>query len=224
MKIVGILPASGAATRINGIPKFCLPIDESNTLLEWHVKQLENCVDEIRIVSREMWSPFIPTNHPLVKLSIKEPSTMTDAVCSVMDDFSEGTTYVIGMPDTFIKNSSKSIYDELSKEVKNVRLLALPMSQQLKGRVGQIDLDGNNFVRNVEDKNPNCNYEFMWAAFSIRGTRLDPQVSTPSIQFNSWINEGLEIEGSIMSGEYIDAGSFEGLVHLYDVLGRDIAK
>jgi hypothetical protein len=224
MKTIGILPASGAASRINGIPKFCLPINDSATLIEWHVKQLESCVDEIRIVSREMWAPFIPTDNALVKLTVKEPSTMTDAVCSVMDDISEGTTYIIGMPDTYINTSSSSIYGGLSKDVKHVKLLALPMSQKLKGRVGQIDIDRNGFVRNVEDKNPRCTYDFMWAAFSICGTGLDPKFSTPSTQFNTWIKEGTEIQSSILSGEYIDAGSFEGLVHLYGVLGHEESK
>lgn len=224
MKVVGILPASGSATRINGIPKFCLPINEKETLLNWHISQLENCVDEIRIVSREIWKPFIPTDHPLVSLIIKEPSTMTDAVYSQIDDVSGETRYIVGMPDTYVLSEEVSMYEVLLKEVSNVALLALPMSRNLQGKVGQIHLNSQNQVLDIQDKNPECDYKFMWGAFSILGLNLDPTVSTPSLIFNQWIEEGIEVKGVRLPGEYIDAGSYEGLINLYGALGRGITN
>ncbi len=128
MKIIGILSASGAGARKNGILKFYLHIEESNTPIEWHIEQRQS------------------------------------------------------------------------------------------------ELDRNYSVLNVEDENPNCNYELIGAASSFRGVRLAPQVSSPSIQFNSWIHESLEIESSILLGEYINAEPLEGLVHLYPVLGKDVVK
>ena len=40
MATIGILPASGKASRIGGIPKFCLPVSEEESILQWHVNQM----------------------------------------------------------------------------------------------------------------------------------------------------------------------------------------
>ena len=36
-----IIPAAGTATRISGIPKFLLPIEQDNFLLKFHTEELK---------------------------------------------------------------------------------------------------------------------------------------------------------------------------------------
>jgi molybdopterin-guanine dinucleotide biosynthesis protein A len=47
MRTIGVLPASGKASRIGGIPKFCLPISDERSLLQWHVEQMLEVCDEV---------------------------------------------------------------------------------------------------------------------------------------------------------------------------------
>ena len=52
MSTIGVLPASGKASRIGGIPKFCLPISDERSLLQWHVEQMLEVCDEVRVSTR----------------------------------------------------------------------------------------------------------------------------------------------------------------------------
>ena len=47
MATIGVLPASGKASRIGGIPKFCLPISDERSLIQWHVEQMLEMCDEV---------------------------------------------------------------------------------------------------------------------------------------------------------------------------------
>ena len=59
MATIGVLPASGRASRIGGIPKFCLPISDERSLLQWHVEQMLEVCDEVRVSTRPEWVPII---------------------------------------------------------------------------------------------------------------------------------------------------------------------
>ena len=60
MKTIGLLPASGKASRINGLPKFALPCDEDNTsLIERQVQQMSFYVDRIVISTTSKWYELI---------------------------------------------------------------------------------------------------------------------------------------------------------------------
>ena len=59
MATIGVLPASGKASRIGGIPKFCLPISDERSLIQWHVEQMLEMCDEVRISTRSEWVPII---------------------------------------------------------------------------------------------------------------------------------------------------------------------
>jgi len=52
-KVVGILPASGSASRMMGLPKFLLPVNENKNILEWHIDLMSECCDVIRISTQK---------------------------------------------------------------------------------------------------------------------------------------------------------------------------
>jgi molybdopterin-guanine dinucleotide biosynthesis protein A len=58
MSTIGILPASGKASRVGGIPKFCLPISDERSLLQWHVEQMLEVCDEVRVSTRAEGSNY----------------------------------------------------------------------------------------------------------------------------------------------------------------------
>jgi GTP:adenosylcobinamide-phosphate guanylyltransferase len=106
MAIIGVLPASGKSSRIGGIPKFCLPISDERSLLQWHVEQMLEVCDEVRVSTRSEWAPIIENMDMNVKIIIKDPSTMSDAVKFMVGEYND--TVLIGMPDTFVLNAKKT--------------------------------------------------------------------------------------------------------------------
>ncbi|MDR9397128.1 hypothetical protein, partial [Pontimonas sp.] len=53
---IGLLPSSGTASRMNGIPKFLLPVSEDlQCLLDYHVRLMQPTVEKIIIPTRSEW-------------------------------------------------------------------------------------------------------------------------------------------------------------------------
>jgi len=114
MHTIGVLPASGKASRIGGIPKFCLPVSDERSLLQWHVEQMLEVCDEVRIATRPEWVPIVQNMDMNIKLIVREPSTMSDAIKFMIGEYND--TVLVGMPDTYILNAPGNIYKELFKE------------------------------------------------------------------------------------------------------------
>ena len=216
MATIGVLPASGKASRIGGIPKFCLPISDERSLLQWHVEQMLELCDEVRISTRSEWVPIIQNMDMNVKIMVREPSTMSDAVKYMVGNYND--TVLVGMPDTFILNSSSNIYKGLFQE--NTADLVLGIwecVESLKGRVGQV-LVSNNKVVDSEDKVDNCNYLDMWGTMLFQNNMIrfiDPKLDHPGKQLKEWISQGFNIKAVRPGGQYMDIGTLRGLKQLY---------
>lgn len=212
--ILGVLPASGKASRLGGIPKFCLPINDNQTLLEWHVSKMKEVCDEIRISTREVWLPIVDKFNLDVEIFIVEPSSMADAILKTCDNKSDKV--VVGMPDTFISGSKDNFYGRMIDNNSQVVLASWECDEFLKGKVGQIESFGDK-VLSIVDKDPNCPFERMWGAIYLNETvgLLDSKQDIIGDQFNSWIKDGISTTHVPCSGRYIDAGTFSGLKRMY---------
>jgi GTP:adenosylcobinamide-phosphate guanylyltransferase len=214
---VGVLPASGKSSRVGGIPKFCLPISDERSLLQWHVEQMLEVCDEVRISTRLEWAPIIENMDMNVKIIIKDPSTMSDAVKFLIGDYND--TVVIGMPDTFVLNSQKNIYKEVLKEDKSdVTLGVFNCSEELKGRVGQVLVSTDGRVIESKDKVVGCDHEDLWGIMVLRKNMiryLDPTKDHPGKQIQDWIDDRLSIKSVRIEGKYMDVGTLQGLKNLY---------
>jgi len=216
MATIGVLPASGKASRIGGIPKFCLPISDERSLLQWHVEQMLEICDEVRISTRSEWVPIIQNMDMNVKIMVREPSTMSDAVKYMVGDYND--TVLVGMPDTYILNAPGNIYKGLFKEDTADLVLGIwECSENLKGRVGQV-LVSNNKVIESEDKVDNCNYPDMWGTMLFRKNMIryiDTTLDHPGKQLKEWISKGANIKAVRPGGQYMDIGTLRGLKQLY---------
>jgi hypothetical protein len=217
MAKIGVLPASGRASRIGGIPKFCLPISDDRSLLQWHVTQMLEVCDEVRISTRSEWIPIVQNMELNAKIIVREPTTMSDAINHMIGEYNDEV--IVGMPDTYIFNSSKNIYKELINSHNNADLVLglWDCTENLKGRVGQISLL-NGKVISSKDKDPNCDYPYMWGTMLFRKNMiryLDPKLNHPGEQIQDWINSRFNIQGIFSSGEYMDIGTLKGLKQLY---------
>lgn len=214
---VGLLPASGSATRLRGIPKFCLPISNSQSLLEWHVIKMLSVCDEVRISTRKSWIPIVEQFNLPVKIYEIEPSTMSDAL-KKMTDGTESSC-LIGMPDTYIAYSSENFYEKMSELDCDIAMASWECHPDLFGRVGQIDYIDTK-VTEVVDKNFECKLDRMWGglAFNISMNMLDDKLSHPGLQINEFINKDFNVQHVPCSGKYIDAGTIGGIKELYESL------
>jgi len=216
MSVIGVLPASGKASRGGGIPKFCLPISDERSLLQWHVEQMLEVCDEVRISTRAAWVPIIQNMDMNVKLIVREPSTMSDAVKFMIGENND--TVLVAMPDTFILNAPGNIYKEMMKEDKaDIVLGVWECSDELKGRVGQVLLSGDKVIGS-EDKVEDCNYTDMWGTMLFRKNMiryLDPSLDHPGKQIKEWISARANIKAVKPGGKYMDIGTLKGLKQLY---------
>ena len=216
MSVVGVLPASGKASRIGGIPKFCLPISDERSLLQWHVEQMLEVCDEVRVSTRAEWVPIIQNMDMNIKLIVREPSTMSDAVKFMVGEYND--TVLIGMPDTYILNAPGNIYKPLFKDNNADLVLGIwECGETLKGRVGQV-LVSHDKVIGSEDKVDNCDYPDMWGTMLFRKNMIryiDTALDHPGKQLKEWISMGSNIKAVRPGGQYMDIGTLRGLKQLY---------
>jgi hypothetical protein len=215
MATIGILPASGKASRVGGIPKFCLPISDERSLMQWHVEQMLEVCDEVRISTKLEWASIIQNMDMNVKIMVKEPSTMSDAIKYMIGENND--TVIIGMPDTFILGSQNNIYKEMIKSDGDLVLGAWECTEDLKGRVGQILISGNK-VLSSKDKVLNCDYPNMWGTMLFRKNLIryvDTELDHPGKQIQEWIDMNLDVRAVQPGGKYMDIGTLKGLKQLY---------
>jgi hypothetical protein len=214
-KRIGILPASGKATRLSGIPKFCLPIAPNLTLIEWHVNQMLEVCDEVRISTRKTWIPILEEMKIKASLMTLEPSTMSDAVYKLSNKNEE---LIIGMPDTYIHGANENIYHEIINLEADLVLGLWNCADYLKGKVGQVLLHPtSSSILKSQDKDANCKFPLMWGIMKINFDReiLNRKLNHPGEQFQSLIDLGYDVKGKIINGEYFDLGNFSILKELY---------
>lgn len=215
MATIGLLPASGKASRIGGIPKFCLPISDQRSLMQWHVEQMLEVCDEVRISTRAEWVPIIQNMDMNVKIMVREPSTMSDAIKYMVGENND--TVLIGMPDTFILGTNVNIYKEMLKSDGDLVLGAWECTDDLKGRVGQIALSGDKVILS-KDKDINCQYEYMWGTMLFRKNLIryvDTSIDHPGLQIQDWVDANLKVKAVKPGGKYMDIGTLKGLKQLY---------
>jgi hypothetical protein len=221
---IGILPASGSASRLNGIPKFILPVSEGKSLLQWHVDLMSRACRSVFISTRQRWKVLVDDLMINANIIQKEPSTMADAVLEITKDVID--TVIIGMPDTYIHGAKSNFYSDLLTSDGDIVLATWDyVPQKMRGKIGQVLADDKGNVLSVVDKDPDCDYPEMWGALLFRNgsiNKIDPKGGSVLNKVNDWIAEGVSVKRVRMSGEYIDAGTVEGLVNLYTSIGKEL--
>ncbi len=220
--MIGVLPASGSATRLNGLPKFILPIKDGQSLLQWHVELMSIACTSVTVITRQCWLPLVQDLMLNASIVQKEPSTMADAVLHVAHNQSQDV--IIGMPDVYIHNSSDNFYQKLVEGHGDVILATWDfVPETMRGKVGQVLADNEGNVLSVVDKDFDCVYTEMWGAILFRNfstNLIDPVGGSVISRINQWIAEGIKVTRVKMSGDYIDAGTIEGVIHLYTSIGN----
>ena len=219
-----MLPASGSASRLLGIPKFFLPVEDGKSLLQRHVEMMNEVCDEVRIATRERWRPLMEDLKLDAEICYMEPSTMADALINMEPSWH---TIVVGMPDVYIGGSSHNFYKEMLKRDGDVVLATWNyVEEKMKGKLGQVLTDDYSRVLHVLDKHPNCEYPEIWGAIVFRNEmihQIDRTGGSVLSNINDWIDKhGVKVSAVKNPGEYVDAGTIRGLVDMYHYVGRTL--
>jgi len=220
--MIGILPASGSATRLGGVPKFALPFNErGDTLLENQITLMKPFVQRIVVVTRERWVPMVSELNHEITIVIREPSTMSDAVRLVTDKFFD-KNYLVGMPDTYFSGENPyAKLNDLAQDIE-VGLACWKISDELKGRVGQVDFNtSTGVVYGMEDKKSNCPFDYMWGAMRISYETMKKIVIDnphPGIDVANMMNsQGIQPKATLVQGRYFDVGTLSGYRELLNL-------
>lgn len=221
--MIGLIPASGKATRFNGLPKFSLPCDINSTpLIKRQVNQMLPYVERVVVCTSLKWKELIESFELDADLMIIEPSTMNDAVFSMVERY-DSSSYLIGMSDTYFKGENP--YEKLSKGLKeySLTIACWKVNEDLQGKVGQVELIKNKIL-DLQDKQPNCLYPHMWGAVGLKRSvlrdiyRKDQHLGTllvKEIYDNFSKHYAFEVDG-----EYFDVGSmanYKSLLNRLDI-------
>ena len=216
MAVVALIPASGSATRMRGLPKFLLPNGTGNeTLIEAHIRKLNPLVDEIRISINPIFEKiFLSASLELhnSKVEVMETLTMTETVIELAK-FGGGEKFIVVMPDTAFLGEEP--YAKLLNEESDLNLSVWKIRDTQKGKLGQVSLNQINSVLACIDKDPNCEFQYAWGMqmFTPRYLAfLEKQYPHIGYGIMPAILKGIDVKASIVNGSYWDCGTPEEYV------------
>lgn len=198
-----ILPASGLASRMRGLPKFLLPCDANYlTLLERHVQFAIEYSDVVWIPTRPDLAPLVESiglpPEKVVVLSMRT-KTMTETVLRVAS-LSSASRFMLAMPDTYFEGQLP--WSSLANSTSDLHLACWRIREDQAGKLGQV-LIADGKVLDSRDKDPGCKYLHSWGAMSFSKEMLRfADAATPHI--------GYFIEPIIRSGENVTADEIQG--------------
>jgi NDP-sugar pyrophosphorylase family protein len=219
--MIGLIPASGKASRFGGLPKFSLPCDIDNKpVIKRQVDQMSFYVDEIVVSTSSQWYELVKSFKLNAEIMVVEPSTMNDAVIKMANQY-PSDHYIIGMADTYFKGENP--YLKLSKYTREnlITVACWPVDDVIKGKVGQVELVKNKIL-DLKDKDIECDYPHMWGALG-----LNKQIINKLNKYNS--HAGIDLEFEIVDnfdqhyafevdGKYFDIGTLYNYRNLLNSL------
>ena len=224
MSIVGVLPAAGQATRLNGLPKFLLPIPEGN-LLDWHCKQMRAASAE-RVLVGTSWvnSALVAQHAPNgTEQYLVSTKTMTETVLAARRNAGDADV-LFGMPDTYWAN--EDVYEQISTAVSDadVTLACWFIRDDQRGKLGQCELDLYGNVLAVVDKSPDCSMPWVWGAMYWKPSFwncLTPTMPHVGYGLPVAMDRGLNVKAVMFMGDYHDCGTFESYARLCSTFVKD---
>lgn len=211
----GILPAAGSAVRMRGLPKFLLPSSvEYETLLERHVRNMLDYCQTVWIPTRPDLVPLLQSlgfaSDRVVIVSLATQS-MTETAMKVAN-ISNADKFMLCMPDTYFYGEQP--YEELSKLDSSVKLACWTIRPEQMGKLGQVKFENegadNGVIVSSRDKDPECKFEHSWGALTFNREFINlgqPEMPHVGYIINPAIENGLNVKGFTLEGNYFDCGT-----------------
>lgn len=210
--MIGILPAAGRASRLNGIPKFLLPVGDTY-LLDFHLKaQKAAGVDPVIIGTHPHNYPFLcdcvigaATCYPV------ETTTQSQTVLSARRFFGEAPA-LMTMADTWFEDAT--VLTRLVRPVLDFQAVVAValwfLRPDQRGQLGQC-LVRDGLVVDVIDKEPDCPYLYAWGALAWSRSFwgfIHPADPHPGYALARAIQAGIQPRAVFAEGAYYDLGTF----------------
>jgi hypothetical protein len=209
-----IIPAAGTATRISGIPKFLLPIEQDNFLLKFHTEELkinDLVLKKVIAVSSENYKAVSRLNLN-AELEVVETKTMNETVLRILELFPNEDEYVLSMPDTYFNDID--IFNKMYKQFLNTDcdgVLGLwNIRESQIGKLGQCQIS-DQYINKTVDKNFDCKLPHSWGTVmwsNKLNTYIDYQQPHIGYMVNPSIEEGRNFRYALSKGSYFDCGTF----------------
>lgn len=223
---IGLIPCAGSATRIHGIPKALLPVNDGYLL--------GRLVDAMRAMGVQGIIGTTPENASFLHRYSKggfvyvvdQYVTMSETILSCKGfatvDKVVTEDVLFGMPDAYTEDDN--VYPKLAAALEDGAQVAVALfrarpHQHLKA--GMCDTDGNQVV-SVEDKPPETILAWLWGALAWKPVfweHLRPDDPHVGYALPRAIAAGLDVRAVRMEGGYYDCGTFleyeELIVHLH---------
>lgn len=218
--VVGLIPCSGSASRLNGIPKFLLPCKKDNLIHNTIDIFKKNNINNIYIsISKENEHFIEPINKydNDVKYIVKNTKTMSETVYNLVNII-HANKYILLMPDTYFvinnTNNTNTFFNELitlNKMLDNYDIVVVlwKIKESQYGKLGQINIE-NNKITSIVDKDITCRYPYSWGIIGWTNkinSLID--ITTPHIGYilNQALLNNIDIGYIISSSEYYDCGT-----------------
>ena len=213
MSVIGILPASGLASRMRGLPKFLLPLPgDRGSILEYHIDLMAPHVDTIFVPTRTVWLPVLEglRLHDKVQLVEKNTDTLAQTVRETLD----GVEYdhaLAGLPDTVFREGNPYALLRNSPDDAGVSLCLFPTREAQRGALGSVHLvDG--VVVDHADKNPDKDWGAHWGLMRFEKSVLEflsPHSQTIGVLIDECLQRDIPVTGFSNGSEYFDCGTVE---------------
>ena len=197
---------------MSGLPKFLLPISESQQcLLTYHVELMEPFVDRIIIPTRSEWVSLLESFNfgPKVEILPMQTATMAETVKRSLSD-RDYASCVLGMPDTYFVGGNP--YHDLATQTRaDVSLAVFVTGSDQAGKVGSVLVEGDGTVSDHADKDHDKNFGTHWGVmeFTPEVERfLDPTATTGGYLITEALNRSMSVRGYVAGYPYFDCGTF----------------
>lgn len=215
-----ILPIGGSASRMQGIPKFLLPINSNLTLIENHIQSALNAgYDQVYVVSQELYVPILEKqlakfpNKVQINTLTKPTATMCETLITSQIETSKYSRITVGLPDTvYLGSDALEVYRNLISRKEPVILSLFKIRKDQIGKLGQLQLDGNNRVTDMRDKDPECSWPWIWGIADFDSkffAEIREAEAHVGISIQRWMGEGIPVSGVKNDAEYYDCGTFD---------------
>jgi|TARA_Y100000389_G_scaffold58460_1_gene54448 NDP-sugar pyrophosphorylase family protein len=216
-----LIPAAGLATRMRGLPKFLLPVDNTyTTILENHIKSInkENIdIKNIWIATRpDLVSILNTISFELSNINIipMETNTMNETILNLCK-ISKAQYYMLIMPDTYYHGEHP--YSKFENTPEYCDLAIWKIKDEQRGKLGEVRFNDDGSLSEIIDKNPDANFEYSWGAltFSEKFIKyIDKNDSHVGYSVALALKDNKKITTKIINGEYFDCGTPEEFIEL----------
>jgi len=210
--MIGIIPAGGKSTRINGLPKYLLPVS-GGYLLERLVNQMpaDRVIVAANPVNFDLLCSYAPNGAAVTSIDSVSMSAALLSIGSSHNAISSDEMVLFGMPDTYWTDADT--YGRLIETLldgADVAVAVWRIRDEQRGNLGQCSVVEDNRIESVIDKDSECPLIYAWGAMAWRRSfwaHIHAHDAHLGIALTRAISAGLSVTAVPMSGNYYDCGT-----------------